>query len=82
MGRNSEVIRTTNKKIDDHDLRLQLQGQAVMSDFVVMELLSSEYGWTPKEIKEMTLEEITKYLQIMNKKRQIQNEQQKKNKLK
>ena len=53
-----------------------------MSDFVVMELLSSEYGWTPKEIKEMTLEEITKYLQIMNKKRQIQNEQQKKNKLK
>lgn len=53
-----------------------------MSDFVVMELLSSEYGWTPKEIKEMDLEEVMTYLQIINMKRQIQNEEQKRNKLK
>lgn len=63
-------------------MRLQLTGRAVISDFVVMELLSSEYGWTPREIENLTMEEITAYLQIINMKRQIQNEQQKKNKLK
>lgn len=85
MEYNSRVIRkANNKKINDHDLRLQLTGRAVMSDFVVMELLSSEYGWTPREIGNLTMEEITAYLQIINMKREIQNEEQKKqrNKLK
>jgi hypothetical protein len=39
----------------------------------MFELLSSEYGWTPKEIREQDYEDIKNYLQIISIKRKIQN---------
>ena len=37
-----------------------------------MELLSEEYGWTPREIKEQSYSDIKVYLQIIQLKRLIE----------
>lgn len=37
-----------------------------------MELLSSEYGWTPNEIREMRMDDIENYVTIISLKRKEQ----------
>lgn len=32
---------------------------------MIMELLSKEYGWTPNEIREMSIEDIENYVTII-----------------
>jgi hypothetical protein len=44
-----------------------------MQKEVLMELLSSEYGWTPNEVKELTVSELRNYLDIIQEKRKIEN---------
>jgi hypothetical protein len=43
-----------------------------------MEILSSEYGWTPKEIREQRKEDIKLYFDIIRLKRIIENNKNKK----
>jgi hypothetical protein len=37
-----------------------------------MEILSSEYGWTPSQIREQRKEDIEKYIDIISVRRKIQ----------
>ena len=41
---------------------------------VLMEELSSTYGWTPKEIREQPVRDVMTYWAILNEKRKIQRE--------
>lgn len=43
-----------------------------------MESLSDEYGWTPNQIKQLTVKEVQDYLYIINTKRQIEEAESKK----
>ncbi|MFA6158900.1 MAG: hypothetical protein WC763_04760 [Candidatus Paceibacterota bacterium] len=38
-----------------------------------MEMLSDRYGWTPDEIKEMSLEDLSSYMAIISEKNRIKN---------
>ena len=38
-----------------------------------MEMLSTEYGWTPNEIRQQPAWEIDQYIQIINQKRKLEN---------
>jgi len=42
-----------------------------------MELLSSEYGWTPQEIRDMDINDIENYITILNCKRKEESKKQK-----
>ena len=57
----------------------QLRGKAIPDKYVVMELLSSEYGWTPNEIRQIPKYEIDIYVKIINNKRLIEHSIIKKN---
>jgi len=46
---------------------------------VLMELLSTEYGWTPKEIRELSVVDIKCYTQIISTKRKLEKNKQKRN---
>lgn len=43
-----------------------------------MELLSKEYGWTPKQIKELSLKEMKDYLDIIYTRNKLENNKLKK----
>lgn len=43
-----------------------------------MEMLSSEYGWTPEQIRQQRLDEIDQYIAIINVKRKLKAQQAKK----
>lgn len=43
----------------------------------IMELLSSEYGWTPQQIREQKNSDIVDYIDIIKQKRKIQNKNSK-----
>jgi len=43
-----------------------------MSKEVMMELLSSEYGWTPQQIRKQRSQDIKNYIKIIGIKRNIQ----------
>lgn len=49
-----------------------------MSDIVVMELLSKEYGWLPSEIRKENFDDIVKYVITLNERRRIENKEMKK----
>ena len=49
-----------------------------MDMIVKMEALSEKYGWTPKQIREMSTEDISAYWQIMAMKVKIENQKLKK----
>ena len=38
-----------------------------------MEMLSTEYGWTPNEIRQQPAWEIDQYIQIISQKRKLEN---------
>ena len=38
-----------------------------------MEMLSSEYGWTPNQIRDINRDDIVNYLEIINTRRLIEN---------
>lgn len=44
---------------------MQLDGKTPMQNEVIMELFSKEYGWTPKEIRELSYKEVRDYLEII-----------------
>lgn len=46
---------------------------------MIMELLSSEYGWTPNQIKKQPQEIISAYIEIIANKRLLQKNNLKKN---
>jgi hypothetical protein len=39
-----------------------------------MEILSKEYGWTPNEIKETSVDDIQNYLDIMEQRKKLSNQ--------
>lgn len=43
-----------------------------MSFYVIMELFSREYGWTPNQIRELSNDDISHYFAIINIRRQKQ----------
>ena len=43
-----------------------------------MEVLSREYGWTPQQIKELTVDEYYAYMQIIKDRRKLEEQQYKK----
>jgi len=43
-----------------------------------METFSKEYGWTPKEIREQSVEDLIQYFQIMRLRKNIENKKIKK----
>jgi hypothetical protein len=49
-----------------------------MQKEVVMELFSKEYGWTPKQFRELSRKEVKDYLEIMNIRNILQNNKAKK----
>lgn len=36
-----------------------------------MEMLSKEYGWTPSQIREQSVDDINQYIEIINQKNKI-----------
>lgn len=46
-------------------MRPELEGKKPWSEPVIMEALSQRYGWTPKEIRAMDVQDIIQYLEIM-----------------
>ena len=57
----------------------QLEGKVPPSNMVLMEMLSTEYGWTPKEIRELNVVDVKCYAQIISTKRKLENNKQKRN---
>ena len=53
-------------------------GKKAPNKFVVMEMISDEYGWTPKEIREQSYIDIKEYVNIISMKRKIENKNNKK----
>lgn len=51
-----------------------------MSSYLMMESLSDTYGWTPSQIKSLTVAEVKYYWEILRMKAKLQNAQIKKNK--
>lgn len=49
-----------------------------LQEEVIMELLSAEYGWTPKEIRDTDIDDIYNYLEIIKAKRKEESDNQKK----
>lgn len=45
---------------------MQLQGKIPPCDAVVMESLSDKYGWTPNQIRDMRVDDIQNYLDIIS----------------
>lgn len=39
-----------------------------------MELLSERYGWTPREIREMSVADVSAYIEIINARARLQEE--------
>lgn len=54
------------------DFAAELKGRKSPSKWVIMEMLSAEYGWTPQEIKQLSPLEVRNYLKIIEIKRRIQ----------
>lgn len=48
-----------------------------MSNEVIMELFSREYGWTPEEIKKLSSQEVSNYLEIINARIKLHNKKSK-----
>lgn len=55
---------------------MMLEGKAPADPIVIMEMLSSEYGWTPSQIREQRTEDILAYVEILRLKRKIQESKQ------
>jgi len=53
-------------------LQRELEGKRSPSEPVIMEMLSSEYGWTPNEIKELSISDLNNYLKIIALRRSIE----------
>jgi hypothetical protein len=51
-----------------------------MSPEVMMEILSSEYGWTPSQIREQRVDDVMNYWYIMNERKYYEKQQSKKKK--
>lgn len=52
---------------------MQLEGKRSADNIVIMEMLSSEYGWTPNEIRVQPYEDIKCYIDIINTKHKLEN---------
>jgi len=49
-----------------------VEGKAPADPIVVMETLSSEYGWTPEEIRQQPIHEVHAYMEIIRIRRALQ----------
>lgn len=58
-------------------MRLELEGKRPASPEVIMEMLSTKYGWTPNQIREISLEDIAVYMDIINQKAYIEKAERK-----
>jgi hypothetical protein len=47
-------------------LKKALSGKANFTPEMIMETLSREYGWTPDEIRDQRIEDISAYLDILS----------------
>lgn len=43
-----------------------LTGKGKIDDFIIMEMLSQEYGWTPREIRKQRYSDIKTYVDIIS----------------
>jgi hypothetical protein len=62
------------------DLRRELEGKKRMSAPVIMEMLSAKYGWTPNEIREISMDDIEQYMEILAEQQKLEKFQEMKNK--
>lgn len=54
-------------------LSYQLQEKKTPSFEVIMEMLSERYGWTPDQIRQISMEDIDSYVQIIAEKERLKN---------
>lgn len=55
-----------------------LDGKKDPNEYVIMEMLSQEYGWTPEEIRSMRLDDLQEYVAIIRNKRAMAKHKSKK----
>jgi len=66
------------KNLNLNDIKKELKGKKNPSNYVIMEMLSERYGWTPSQIKKESIQTILAYVEIISIKNSIEKENYKK----